>query len=138
MNRTKAPSQDATSRQALKRRINRLYKWINEGDLRKCFSLIDPRIRGQQRVQEGPYTQSLQEFKEAYGQIQPWYIRISLHLDGTRNKHDDRPFAYVYILWQDQAHAFHLFRERWVQDCGRWYTRVVGLVVNSSAKGSPE
>ena len=72
----------------------------------------------------------LQSFREVYGTISLWYIRISLHLDPATNKRDPRPFAYVYVVWQDQAHAFHMFRERWVQDAGRWFTRVAGLVPN--------
>jgi hypothetical protein len=55
-------------------------------------------------------------------------IRISLHLHQQSNKHDDRPFAYVYVVWQDDAKEFRMFRERWVKHLGRWFTRVVGLL----------
>lgn len=80
------------------------------------------------KVDSAAYSGSLRKFKEAYGSINPWYIRISLHLDATSSKRDQRAFAYVYIVWQDEAHGFHMFRERWVKHFGRWYTRVVGLV----------
>ncbi len=51
----------------------------------------------------------------------------------TANHADPRPFAYVYIYWQDHRHAFRLFRERWVHDGGKWYTRVVGLVFHDAS-----
>ena len=76
------------------------------------------------------YAEGLRAFKEVYETINLWQIRISLHLDARSNKHDDRPFAYVYVVWQDAAHGFHMFRERWVKDANRWYTRVAGLVPN--------
>jgi hypothetical protein len=104
--------------------------WFNHGRWENCFSLIDPRLRVASRVQLLVYSKQLRAFKEVYGTIKPWHIRISLHLDASSNKHDARPFAYVYVIWQDQAHGFHLFRERWVKSSGRWFTRVVGLVPN--------
>jgi hypothetical protein len=65
--------------------------------------------------------------------VKQMYDRISLHLDASANKHDERPFAYVYVIWQDEAHGFHMFRERWVKHSDRWFTRVVGLVANRRA-----
>ena len=58
----------------------------------------------------------------------------SLHGDARTVGSDRRPFAYVYVVWQDEAHGFHMFRERWVKDRGWWFTRVVGLVPNSPAR----
>jgi hypothetical protein len=107
-----------------------MYEWFNQESWEKCFSLIDPHLSGASKVQLPAYAQSLQAFKQVYGAIRPWHIRISLHLDGASNKHDARPFAYVYVVWQDEAHGFHMFRERWVKESGRWYTRVAGLVPN--------
>jgi len=107
-----------------------MYERFNQGAWDKCFALIDPKLRDQARVERQAYTDSLRRFQEVYGKIEPWYIRISLHVDASSNKHDARPCAYVYVVWQDQAHAFHMFRERWVQDSGRWFTRVAGLVPN--------
>jgi hypothetical protein len=54
-------------------------------------------------------------------------------MDIRENKRDARPFAFVYIVWQDSDNEFHMFRERLVQDAGRWYTRVVGLVGKRAA-----
>jgi hypothetical protein len=64
--------------------------------------------------------------------IRPWHVRISLHLTGSRPASDPRAFAYVYTVWQDERHEFHMFRERWVRDGKNWYTRVAGLVVNEA------
>jgi hypothetical protein len=74
----------------------------------------------------------MQAFKDAYGSIRLCWTRLSLHLEGAPKQRDARPFAYAYVLWQDEAHAFHMFRERWVKHEGKWFTRVVGLVPNKS------
>jgi hypothetical protein len=107
-----------------------MYDWFNQGLWEQCFSLIDPRLRDESKVQLRVYKEGLQAFEQVYGKVDPWYIRISLHLDASSNRHDNRPFAYVYVVWQDAERGFHMFRERWVKDSGRWFTRVVGLVPN--------
>ncbi len=136
MNRVANSSQQASDRKALRRRVNQMYEWFNQASWEKCFSLIDPKLREQEKVEGKAYAESLRRFKEVYGTISPWYIRISLHLDASSNKQDARPFAYVYVVWQDQAHTFHMFRERWVWDSGHWFTRVVGLVPNEKESAS--
>src|SRR5438128_9067018 len=103
----------AYERQALDKRVNRMYEFFNKEAWTKCFSLLDPKLRKQKRVEKQAYVESLRLFRKVYGDLQPWYIRISLHLDETAKKHDARPFAYVYVLWQDQKHEFHMVRERW-------------------------
>jgi hypothetical protein len=131
MNRaTHSTSHEASEREALRRRVKRLYEWFNQESWDECFSLVDPRLKDQAKVKGPIYRESLQEFKQAYGKIAPWYMRISLHLGVSSNKQDERPFAYVYVIWQDAERGFHMFRERWVKDSGRWFTRVVGLVPN--------
>lgn len=130
MNSTKHSHNAAAERKALRRRVKQMYDWLNGGHWEKCFALIDPRIREQSRVQLSTYTVGLRAFKGAYGAIHSWYVRISLHLDASSRKRDDRPFAYVYVVWQDDAHGFHMFRERWVRDSDGWFTQVVGLVPN--------
>ena len=121
---------EATEREALRRRVKQMYDWFNRDLWDKCFALIDPRLREQSKVELPTYADGLQAFKEAYGAIHPWYVRISLHLDASSSKGDDRPFAYVYVIWQDDAHGFHMFRERWVRHSNGWFTQVVGLVPN--------
>jgi hypothetical protein len=107
-----------------------MYDWFNRERWDKCFSLIDPKLREQSKVELLANAARLQAFKEIYGTIRPWHVRISLHLDASSNKHDERPFAYVYVIWQDDVRGFHMFRERWVKQGDHWYTRVVGLVPN--------
>src|SRR5438093_13724145 len=114
MNRATNSAREASARKALRRRVKQLCEWFNHESWGKCFSLIDPRLRDQEKVEEKAYVESLRRFKEVYGKIAPWYIRISLHLDTSSNKQDARPFAYVYVVWQHQAHACHMFRERLV------------------------
>jgi hypothetical protein len=124
------PSNETSEREALRRRVKQLYECFNRGLWERCFALIDPRLRSASKVDSADYANSLQAFKETYGAINPWYIRISVHVDSSSNKHDARPFANVYVVWQDAVHGFHMFRERWVKESGRWFTRVVGLVPN--------
>jgi hypothetical protein len=78
----------------------------------------------------------MRDFKAVYGRVHPWMIKLSLHLDGAPSQLDKRPFAFVYVIWQDQASRFHMFQERWVKEADRWYTRVAGLVVAAGNGGS--
>jgi hypothetical protein len=111
-----------------------MYAWFNRGLPDRCFSLVDPNLTSEAKVEPQAYRDGLLAFKDAYGSIRLFHIRSSLHLDAATIKHDPRPFAYVYVTWQDEAHGFHMFRERWVKHAGRWYTRVAGLVPNRKQK----
>src|SRR5437588_3020179 len=122
--------EEASDREPLRRRVRQMYGWLNREFWEKCFSLIDPKLREKSKVDLSDYVERSRVFKEAYGAINLWHIRISLHLDASSNKHDERPFAYVYVIWQDNARGFHMFRERWVKHAGGWFTRVIGLVPN--------
>ena len=121
---------EAAERASIRRTVKRLYAWFNQGLWEKCWFLLDPKLRKPAKVELSPYAASLAAFHKSYGAIHPWYIRINLHLEASNNKHDDRPFAYVYVIWQDQDHEFHMFRERWIKDSEQWFSRVVGLVPN--------
>jgi hypothetical protein len=125
-----AKSSTATERKALRQRIKQMYDAFNRESWDTCFSLLDPRLRDPSKVKLPVYAQQLQAFHKAYGQIKPWHVRLSLHLEERNSKAEHRPFAYVYVVWQDQAHGFHMFRERWVKHAGQWYTRVAGLIAN--------
>ena len=131
MSQAKNPSSAAApERAALRKRVRRMYYRFNRGLWERCFSHIDPRLREEGKVQLPDYSAGLERFKEIYGAIKLWHVRISLHLDAASNKHDQRPFAYVYVVWQDEVHGFHMFRERWVKQGSHWFTRLVGLVPN--------
>jgi hypothetical protein len=134
---THPPSREASERQALRRRVKHMYEQFNRGAWEQCFALLDPKLRKASKVALPIYADSLQRFREVYGKINPWYIRISLHLNASANKQDGRAFAYVYMVWQDSAHGFHMFRERWVNEAGRWFSRVVGLVPNRQLPEGP-
>jgi hypothetical protein len=121
---------ETTERQALRRRVQRFYRLFNQGAWEGCFALIDPELTGRGKVKLDSYRELMQVFKDAYGSIKPRWTDLSLHLDATPKQSDKRPFAYVYILWQDGAHEFHMFRERWILYDGKWFTRVVGLIPN--------
>src|ERR1700692_1652093 len=112
---TKQTKKRASERKILWRRIRKMYDWFNQGLTESCYSLVDPQLTEQGKVQLSLYRDSLRAFKKAYGSIRPFHIRISLHLNASSNNQDPRPFAYVYVTWQDETHAFHMFRERWVK-----------------------
>lgn len=120
--------QSNSDRAALRRRVLHMIRAFNAGRWEQCHEVIDPKLRAKGTPAVAAYSDQLRAFRAVYGRVTPWHTRISLHLDAATNKHDPRPFAYVYIAWKDAANEFHLFRERWVKDGGTWYTRVVGLV----------
>jgi hypothetical protein len=122
------PSKESALKTSLRRRIRNLYRRYNEQDWDSCYQILDPRLREENRIDPAVYAESLAAFSSTYGNVDIWHIRLSLHARPGENKNDGRPFAYAYVFWQDDRKALHVFRERWVLDGGRWYTRVVGLV----------
>src|SRR5437762_656348 len=109
---------------ALRRRIREFYRGFNKERWDRCYSQVDPKLRASSRVDAEHYASGLEAFRRQYGEVEIWHVRVNLYLEAKKNKHDGRPFAYVYVFWQDGKHTFHVFRERWVLDGGKWYTRV--------------
>jgi hypothetical protein len=120
-----------TEREKLRRREKQFYLRFNAENWEYRYSLIDPQLTKDGKVGLATYSERMRAFKKSYGSVKLWMTRLSLHLDAGRKQRDKRPFAYVYLIWQDDAHRFHMFRERWIQDKRRWFTRVVGLVPNT-------
>jgi hypothetical protein len=130
--RASSPRKESHARDALRRRVMRWYGRFNSQRWSECYALVDRRLTSSGKVNAEAYARSLRNFQSRYGAVHPWHVRISLHLTGSRPASDPRPFAYVYTVWQDERHDFHMFRERWVQDGRSWYTRVAGLVINEA------
>jgi hypothetical protein len=130
--RTKSGRKEAAARNALRRRVMRWYDRFNSQRWSDCYALVDPRLTSAGKVSLESYARSLQSFHGHYGAVHCWHVRMSLHLTGVRPASDPRPFAYVYTVWQDERHDFHMFRERWVRDGDKWYTRVAGLIINQT------
>jgi hypothetical protein len=116
--------------------VKQFYSRFNEADWEGGYALIDTQLTNQGKVKLATYAELMQAFKDEYGNANPWLTRLRLHLDPTPKQHGTRSFAYVYVIWQDDTHGFHMFRERWVKDDGQWFTRVVGLVPNSPETAS--
>ena len=127
----------AALKASVRKRIRSLYRSFDLGEWERCYAFIDPVLRAASRIEPERYAESLGVFSQRYGKVNIWFIGLSLHT-GTPARRDARPFAYAYVLWQDDRKAFHLFRERWVYHVGRWYTRVVGLVAYEEADGRGE
>lgn len=114
---------------SLRRAIRSFYDSYRQEKWTLCFNRIDPQLRETAKVDFDSYQESLQTFQREYGDVAILVIEVSeIH----RSKHDPRPFAFASIVWRDRSHEFHVFRERWVFDGKRWYTRVVGLVTHQS------
>ena len=122
------PQPISTQRDSLRRRVRRWYGHFNHEKWRECFEMVDPDLTLTGKVVQQHYLESLAQFKERYGNIQLWHVRISMHLREPKAVTNQRPFAYVYVVWQDKRHNFHMFRERWVCQGSKWFTRVAGLV----------
>ena len=119
------PATESTT--SLRRSICSFYDSYRQEKWTPCFNRIDPQLRESSKVNFDSYQDSLQTFRQAYGDVAILVIEVSeIH----RSKHDPRPFAFASIVWRDRSHEFHVFRERWVFDDKRWYTRVVGLVAH--------
>jgi hypothetical protein len=129
--REKPSRKETLARDALRRRVLCWYTRFNSQRWSDCYRVLDPWLVRTGKVHESAYTESLNRFHSRYGAIHPWHVRISLHMNYGVSA--SRPFAYVYTVWKDDRHDFHMFRERWVRDGNRWYTRVAGLVVNDAA-----
>jgi hypothetical protein len=129
------PLKPAALKAALRRRIRQLYQQYNVHAWQACYRFIDPRLRQESRIDPARYAESLADFGQRFGEIRIWHVDLSLHLEPRANKHDTRPFAFAYVFWQDGLKTFHVFRERWILDAGRWYTRVVGLVAQEGING---
>jgi hypothetical protein len=129
---------DGSERGALRKRVRQFYVRFNDEDWAGCYSLLDPQLTEGKKVELATYSERMRVFKEVYGSVKLWLVRLNLHLAPSPTQRDKRPFAYAYVIWQDDTHAFHLFRERWIKDGDRWFTRVVGLVPNKQASVSRE
>ena|SRR5438874_1812977 len=119
---------EAAEREALRRRVKQFYRRFNKADWDDCYARIDPLLTQQDKVKRDAYAALMQAFKDAYGSVKLRWTRLSLHLKAAPKQSDRRPFAYAYLVWQDDAHGYHMFRERWVKNNGEWFTGVVGLV----------
>jgi len=126
-------SEHSVERARLRKQILCMLDALNECQWTRCAALIDPKIHESRTFSESAYCLSLQRFMNQYGKIELWHVRLSLHLPPHSNTRDSRPFAYASIVWKDAKHRFHMFRERWIKENDRWYSRVVGLISHQDA-----
>jgi hypothetical protein len=131
------PNNVSLQRTALRKQLNAFSYAFNKKDWERCFQFVDPKLRAGGRVNFPDYSASLARFFERYGPVHRIYTKINPYLNVTTNRHDDRPFAYAIVFWQDKDHAFHVFRERWVKENDSWYTRVAGLVAHQKLPAPP-
>jgi len=120
---------------SVKRRIRLFYDLLNQHDFKRCFQMIDPRIR---RVPTSvtffQYENALSQFLESHGSITIQEVEINLHLGEPSTLYEDRDFALGKMTWQNEAGELQGFLERWVREGQSWYTRSTGLVAPASPK----
>jgi hypothetical protein len=127
------PSASSAPVASLRRAIRGFYDNFQKEKWELCYNRIDPNLLAAGNVDFNCYRDSLAAFKQRYGEVTILLIRIGEIHTG---KQDQRPFAYASVIWRDRLENFHVFRERWIFNNGRWYTRVVGLVTDSEQPSS--
>jgi hypothetical protein len=117
------PRRDKVS---LLQRVRYFYLFFNRRDWAKCHGYLDPKLRA--KYAEADYARMMDGFFAAHGPLrQMTVVSANLYSAGSARA-DDREFAYVVLSWKDRGNARYHFRERWIKEGGRWFTRVVGLV----------
>jgi hypothetical protein len=117
---------------SLAARINFFYRFFNQRNWARCYEYVDPKLSAKTKSGLSDYSQTMRDFFEAHGPIaQVKILKISIH-SGIEAKNDQRDFAYVVISWIDKSNELYHFRERWIKDREKWFTRVIGLVPNRS------
>jgi hypothetical protein len=125
----------ATKQFSLKRRIRQFYELLNQLDVKRCFQMIDPRIRRMPTaVTFFQYENSLAQFLESHGSMTIHEVDIKLHLGEPSTLYENRDFALGKVAWQNEAGELHFFLERWVREGRAWYTRSTGFVAPTSPK----
>jgi hypothetical protein len=133
MKQTGSKDAKAIERSSLRRRVKNFYKHFGQTNWAQCFQFIDPNLREHSKVDFSSYCESLSLFHAYYGPVDILHIRINLYLQVKNAKNEKRDFAYVLVEWKDKKNHCHVFRERWVKENQRWYTRVVGLVTHEES-----
>jgi hypothetical protein len=125
----------AIKESSLKRRIRQFYDLLNQRDFKRCFQLIDPRIRRMPTsVTFFQYGNALSQFLDSHGSITIQEVEIKLHLGESSTLYEDRDFALGKVTWLNETKEPQVFLERWVREGRSWYTRSTGFV----APASPE
>lgn len=115
---------------SLAARINFFYRFFNLQEWARCYEYVDPKLRAKRESGLSDYSRIMREFFMAHGPVeQVKILKISIH-SGITAKDDQRDFAWVVISWKDKANEFHRFKERWIKDGEKWFTRVIGLMPN--------
>ncbi len=121
----------------VKRRIRRLYGLLNRGEFKRCFEMIDPRIREMPTsVTFYQYESALAQFLKYHSSIAIESVELELHLDEPSSLYQNRDFAVGKTTWLDKAGNRHVFLERWVREGQSWHTRSTGFVAIAPPKKS--
>ncbi len=123
---------------ALQRRIRTFYTHLNKGSFPRCYEMIDPVVRqSPNSVTLYQFMQSLQAFRDHFGQVDLQQVDIQLHLDEPNKRFQDRDFAVGKTTWKDRQGREHFFQERWVKNGRYWYTVCTGFVTPDEDEARP-
>ncbi len=116
---------------ALRRRIRKFYRLLNQGEYEKYFLMVDPVLRQDPAsITLFRYVASLKGFHKWSGGVSIIEIGLPrLHIKQPNRLYDNRDFARTEITWENKQGEQHTFKERWVRDRrGWWFTRNTGFV----------
>ena len=123
----------ATKQSSCRRRIRQFYDLLNEHDFKRCFQMIDPRIRRMPTsVTFFQYQNALMQFLDVHGSITVQEMEIKLHVGEPSTLYEGRDFALGKTTWLNDEGEQHIFLERWVREGRSWYTRSTGFVAAES------
>src|SRR5579872_5614587 len=87
----------------VERRIRQFNDHLNAGRFTRCYRMIDPLVRqSPTAVTLYQYLQSLQAFRDHFGQVVVQQVEMQLHLDEPNKRFQDRDFAVGKTTWKDQ------------------------------------
>lgn len=122
---------------AVERRVRQFYQLLNAHEFGKCFTMIDPIIRGNSSsVTAYQYENALRQLVGYYTRIDLLSVTLDVQLDEPSDLFGNRDFAVGQTCWTDNKGEEQVFQERWVRDGQRWYTRSTGFVTPAAPKKS--
>jgi hypothetical protein len=111
----------ATKQLSIKRRIRQFYDPLNQHDFKRCFLMVDPRIRRTPiSVTLFQYENSLAQFIDAHGSITIQEVEITLRLGEPSTLYEGRDFAMGKTACLNEAEEPQVFLERWVREGRAW------------------
>lgn len=108
-------------KRAIRKRVATYFDMFNRTDWSGCRSLIDPTIG----VDPIIFRQNMVRFRDHCRSMYLISMRISL-CDSA--KFEQRPLAYVHVVWEDPDGKEWKEQQLWVKNCDKWFSRSTGRI----------